>query len=190
MFGIRDDLVELVRALCQLEEFNILNLNQAEFEPNDSKVGFAITQLQNLSTSDKLLINVLSHTVTDMNLYQLCYLLEEHPTVVNGISNVILPALLLYCNKLELIVKRLTNDLMTSEELLYGFVPKEALSEALLMSFSGEEDDSVRIRVSKMVKQVNSRATEKAFRSGIGALQDELWRMCHEEGVMIENEEK
>ena len=71
----------------------------------------------------------------------MCYLLEGHPPVVNGISNVTLPALLLYCNKLELIVKRLTNDLMTSEEILYGFVPKEALSEALLMSFSDEEDD-------------------------------------------------
>lgn len=42
-FGISENLVELVRALSELEEFNILHLDCAEFEADDSKVAFAIT---------------------------------------------------------------------------------------------------------------------------------------------------
>lgn len=42
-FGIRESHIELIRALLQLDEFNILHLNRAEFEADDSKVFFAIT---------------------------------------------------------------------------------------------------------------------------------------------------
>jgi len=94
-------------------------------------------------------------------------------------------------------VSRLSQDLLTPEELLYGLIPKAALSEALLMDFSGEgasEDDETESKHEREIRQLltslNKRATEKAFKHGVGALQDELWRLCHEEGVMIENEER
>ena len=55
----------------------------------------------------------------------------------------ILPAVLLYAQKLELMIKRLGKDLMTSEDMLYELMPKEALRSALLTSYSdtGEIDE-------------------------------------------------
>ena len=51
-------------------------------------------------------------------------------------------------------------------------------------------EDSNRKKVAKWVDTLNKSTVSKAFRQGIGALQDELWRLCHEEGVMIEDEER
>ena len=82
-----------------------------------------------------------------------------------------LPAILLYCNKLEFILSRLAHDLLTKEEMLYGLVPKEALKEAIFTSFKVDADAAKeRSQLSKVVKSVNKRAMDKAFRAGVGAL--------------------
>ena len=165
--------MDLIKQLSQLDDFNILHLNVAEYDVDDTKVSFGIEQLASLCLSDKLLVNEISRTVSDMNLYQLCFSFESQgdDDLVAGIPNVTLPAILLYCNKLEFILSRLAHDLLTPEEMLYGLVPKEALKEAIFTSFKVDVYAAKeRSQINKVVKSVNKRAMDKAFRAGVGAL--------------------
>ena len=76
-FGIAPERVQLIGQLAQLEEFNVLHLNFNEYHPDESKLAFiAMTELTKLIPTEKLLINELSRTVTDTNIYQLCFMLE------------------------------------------------------------------------------------------------------------------
>ena len=43
-FGVREDQLPLIKALCALDEFNVLHLNCYEYEPDDSKVAFAVSE--------------------------------------------------------------------------------------------------------------------------------------------------
>ena len=44
--------------------------------------------------------------------------------------------------------------------MLYGMIPQDALKEALLMSFSGEEsEDEVYARIKSIITSLNKRAT-------------------------------
>lgn len=61
--------MDLIRQLSQLDDFNILHLNVAEYDVDDTKVSFGIEQLTSLCLSDKLLVNEISRSVSDMNLY-------------------------------------------------------------------------------------------------------------------------
>lgn len=92
-----------------MEEFNVLHLNYREYDPDESKIVFAVNELNQLSTTEKLFLNELARTVTDTNMYQICFILEaEAPLCANSaIPNVILPAILLYAQKLEFMIKRL-----------------------------------------------------------------------------------
>ena len=108
-FGISAERVNAIRQLSQLEEFNVLHLNYREYDPDESKIVFAVNELNQLSTTEKLFLNELARTVTDTNMYQICFILEaEAPLCANSaIPNVILPAILLYAQKLEFMIKRL-----------------------------------------------------------------------------------
>ena len=78
-----------------------MHLNSAEFDADDSKIVFAIAEFNALLSNEKLFINELAKAVTDTNLYQLCFTLESYDTqIVPGVANIVLPAILLYCNKL------------------------------------------------------------------------------------------
>ena len=140
----------------------MLHLNCLEFDADESKIVFAVTEFKNLPTCDKLLLNELSRAVSDSNLYQVCFLFENEEQVAPGIPNVILPAILLYCSKLELVIARSSHNLQTSEDLLYGLLPKEALREALLMNFSEDESAVAEqgAKVAKIVAAVNKKAIQ------------------------------
>lgn len=78
-----------------------MHLNSAEFDADDSKIVFALAEFNALLSNEKLFINELGKAVTDTNLYQLCFTLESYDThIVPGVDNIVLPAILLYCNKL------------------------------------------------------------------------------------------
>mgnify|MGYP007013069969 CR=1 FL=1 len=68
-------------------------------------------------------------------------------------------------------------------------VPKEALSEALLTTYS-DETDIEEADIRKTIDKINKRALSKAFQKGVGTLQDEVWRLSEEEGHIFENEEE
>ena len=88
-------------------------------------------------------------------------------------------------------LSRLQKDLLSDEDLLYGLVPKEALREALLQSYSADSDfEQEQEKVRKIVNKVNKAAATRAFQNGlIRPLQDEIWRLREEEGMVIEDEE-
>lgn len=165
-------------------------MNFREYDPDESKIVFAIDELNQLVLTEKLFLNELARTITDTNMYQICFILENEAPLAQttSIPNVILPAILLYAQKLELMIGRLAKDLLTSEDLLYDLMPKEALREALLTTYSDDtEIDESHIR--KIIQVVNRRAMDKAFKQGVGALQEEVWRLRDEEGQYVESEE-
>ena len=47
-FGIKEELFELIGQLCQLDEFNVLHLNSAEFDADDTKIVFAMEEFNAL----------------------------------------------------------------------------------------------------------------------------------------------
>ena len=97
--------------------------------------------------------------------------MEANAPLAPAIPNVILPAILLYASKLELILARLKNDLLTPEELLYEMVPREALREAMLTSYSPDASGDIKEdQIRKIVQTLNKKALDKAFNSRVGAL--------------------
>lgn len=86
-------------------------------------------------------------------------------------------------------ISRLSHDLLTTDELLYGLVPKEALQEALLTTYT-DQGDIEEAHIVQIVRAINEKALKKAFQKGIGTLQDEVWRLREEEGLYFENEEE
>lgn len=158
-FKLSADRVSAIRQLSQVEEFNVLHLNYREYDPDESKIVFAINELNRLSTTDKLFLNELARSITDTNMYQICFILEQEAPLCStecstAIPNVILPAVLLYAQKLEFMISRLAKDLLTSEEQLYDLMPREALKSAMLTSYSddGGIDEDV---VKKLVQTLN-----------------------------------
>ena len=169
----------------------MLHLNCREFDPDESKLAFAIRDLALLSAPDKLFLNELSKTVTDTNLYQVSFIMESNAPLAPAIPNVILPAILLYAYKLEFILLRLKDDLLTSEELLYDMVPREALREAMLTNYSPDACEDIKEeQIRKIVQTLNKKTLDKAFNSRVGALQEEIWRLRDEEGEIIEDDEE
>ena len=57
-----------------------------------------------------------------------------------------------------------------------------------MTDYTGEDDQDSNIK--KILKLVNKRAIEKAFKQGVGALLEEAWRLRDEEGMYFENDEE
>ena len=57
-------------------------------------------------------------------------------------------------------INRLKQDLLTSEDMLYDMMPKEALRGALLMAYGeGQSEDEIR----RIIEVINQGAIDKAF---------------------------
>ena len=70
-------------------------------------------------------------------------------------------------------------------------VPREALREAMLTSYSPDGSGDIKEdQIRKIVQTLNKKALDKAFNSRVGALQEEIWRLRDEEGEMIEDDEE
>ena len=108
--------------------------------------------------------------------------MEEYDVFAPGLQNSNIPALLLYASKLELMISRLQKDLLTPEEMLYDMLPKEAMREALLMSFvESQTDDGFEEKMRKIVQTINKGAIDKIYSNGcFGAMWEEVQRLREE----------
>lgn len=182
LLGLTQEQATAIQALIELAqlEFNVLHIDPSIKSTDLASLIYSVPQFQCLRPTDELFLEELLRHISEHNIYQVSYILENHSNLLNSEdgdnpsnqlpSNAIAP-LLLYISKIELVLFQL----LASEPnipVVYNMLSKETL-EGLLLQTDEDNWETVYELVKKAVTQINNKA-EMQVSHKIKEIRDQL----------------